>query len=122
MVPASVVTTVRELCEESHGLAVVLLDYDGTAIATGGDVSAFPEGILRGLSGRALETAGSLLGLLQRLAADNPQKGGPFYQVNLVGRTHILAVAYDDDADPNLPAMARRAAATILDALRASLS
>jgi hypothetical protein len=116
----SVVTTVRDLCQAANALRVILIDFDGAAVAASGDVHAIPENLRRGLSGRALREAGSVIKLLEPLAA-SIHGGAPFLQVNAVGSTHLLVVAYDDAADPNLPAHCRRAAATMLDALRASL-
>jgi hypothetical protein len=116
----SVVTTVRDLCQTAKALSVILIDSDGTAVAASGDVHAIPGALRRGLSGRALQEAGSVIKLLEPLAA-SIQGDAPFLQVNAVGSTHLLVIAYDDAADPSLPALGRRAATMIHAALGASL-
>lgn len=118
---SAIAVAIHDLRSAAKALAVVVVDYEGATVAISGEANAFPVSLKIGLSGRALQEAGSLMKLLEHLLSRLPPSER-FYNVQAVAETHLLAIAYDDDADPELPVHARRARVTIEEIVRASRS
>jgi hypothetical protein len=89
---------VEDVHELTSALVVLLTDEDGIALAVAGDEDDIPPPLRAVLGGRQLAAAGSVVALLEPIVAELAES-----RLNVtvlaVDAAHVLAIAFDADAD-----------------------
>lgn len=89
---------VEDVQEMTRALVVLLVDEDGAAVAVSGDEDDLPPSLRGVLSARKLREAGSTRELLSPIAAELGESRLNVSVLDVGGR-HVLAIAFDADAD-----------------------
>jgi hypothetical protein len=89
--------TVEDIHDLTNAIVVLLVDADGKSIAVSGDEDEIPGPVRAVLGRRALAAAGSVRELLTPVAGDL----GSSLNLTIfeVGSGHLLAIAFDVNAD-----------------------
>jgi hypothetical protein len=89
---------VEDVHELTGALVVLLTDADGIALAIAGDEDDIPPPLRAVLGGKQLAAAGSVVALLEPIVAELAES-----RLNVtvlaVDAAHVLAIAFDSDAD-----------------------
>lgn len=89
---------VEDIHELTGATVVLLTDREGVALAASGDEADLPAPLRAALSGRKLATAGSVSALLEPIG-DELVSWSLNVSVVPVGDAHVLAIAFDAEAD-----------------------
>jgi hypothetical protein len=110
---------VEDVHELTGALVVLLTDADGLALAIAGDEDDIPPPLRAVLGGRQLAAAGSVVALLEPIVAQLAES-----RLNVtvlaVDAAHVLAIAFDADADFDVVQRVGREAQEMLRELLAS--
>lgn len=87
---------VEDVHDMTQAIVVLLVDYDGVSIAVSGDEQNLPRSVRAVLAARKLDAAGSVIALLEPVAAE---LGGMNVNIQAIGGTHLLVIAFDSEAD-----------------------
>jgi hypothetical protein len=89
---------VEDVHEMTGAIVVLLTDGDGVSIAVSGDEDELPPALRAVLSGKQLAVAGGVVALLEPLGDE--LAGLPInFSVLKVDESHVLAIAFDAEAD-----------------------
>jgi hypothetical protein len=86
----------EDIHEMTDAIVVLLVDADGAAVAVSGDEDALPPPLRAVLSGKRLAEAGTVVALLEPIAGELE---GLNVSVYAVEHRHVLAIAFDAEAD-----------------------
>jgi hypothetical protein len=121
--PTALAIELFRLLEDVHdatdALVVLLVDADGASVAVSGDEAHLPAPLRAALGGKRLAEAGSVVALLQSVAADlaDSPLNVSLYDVD---GAHVLAIAFDAEADlVTVQTVGRQASAVIAELLAA---
>jgi hypothetical protein len=89
---------VEDVHEMTGAIVVLLTDADGVSIAVAGDEDELPAPLRAVLSGKQLAAAGGVMQLLEPLGAELAGSHLNF-SVLAVDAGHVLAIAFDAEAD-----------------------
>lgn len=125
VVPSAMQIELFRAMEDIHdmtgAIVILLADADGVAVAVSGDEDDIPAPLRAVLSGKRLAEAGSVVALLEPIAGEQLQ--GLNVSVYAVERGHLLAIAFDAEADfATVQHVGREASAMLSEILNAALS
>ena len=89
---------VEDIHEMTGAIVVLLVDADGFAVAVSGDEDDVPAPLRAVLGGKNLAAAGTVIALLEPIAAALSGSRVNF-SVYDVGSEHVLTIAFDAEAD-----------------------
>lgn len=89
---------VEDVHEMTQAIVVLLIDADGASIAAAGDEDEIPRPLRAVLGGKQLAAAGSVIALLEPIVAELAESHLNF-SVLAVDEEHVLAIAFDAEAD-----------------------
>jgi len=89
---------VEDVHELTGAIVVILTDADGTSVAVAGDEDELPVPLRAVLSGKQLTAAGGVIKLLEPLGEELAGSHLNF-SVLAVDASHVLAIAFDAEAD-----------------------
>ncbi|MBX3188634.1 MAG: hypothetical protein KF819_16575 [Labilithrix sp.] len=112
--------TVEDIHELAQAIVVLLTDREGVSIAVSGDEDDIPPPLRAVLSGKGLAAAGSVRALLEPIGED--LASWPInFSILPVGDAHVLAIAFDAEADLDVvQRVAREGAQMIAEILSAA--
>jgi hypothetical protein len=89
---------VEDVHDMTGAIVVLLVDGDGRSVAVSGDEDDLPPPLRAVLGGKRLAEAGSAIALMQSIAGDLADTRLNV-TVHDVGSEHVLAIAFDAEAD-----------------------
>lgn len=110
----------EDIHEMTDALVVLLVDAGGAAVAVSGDEDDLPPPLRAVLSGNRLAEAGTVVALLEPIAGELE---GLNVSVYAVAPAHVLAIAFDAEADfATVQDVGREASAMLSEILSAAPS